>query len=75
VNPDIPLVAASPEYVGEPTRHVVPLEHEDALAAVLGEKGGCSESADPRSDHEGIEAVRGRVLSKTLADADHELSL
>lgn len=71
VHADVPLKAWSTEGVSQPTGRVVTLEHQDPLAACLGEQGSDGQAPDARAHDDGVE---GRLVGEPLVAIDHTSS-
>jgi hypothetical protein len=56
------------EGVSQPTSRVMTLEHQDPLAACLGEQGSDSQAPDARAHDDGVE---GRLVCEPLVAIDH----
>ncbi len=69
VHADVPLVTRPGEGLREPTRRVMPLEHEHALVRALREDRSGRQATDARSDHDRVEVSFERLLFVRYADA------
>ena len=58
----VPLVSGPAEGMRVATGRVVPLQHQNSFAAVLGEQGGRGQASDARTDNNRVPAFFERVL-------------